>query len=92
MKKLLSLLVGVALVMATHSVWAQCCMGNMKGMSMPGTCNMSAAKQKVKKIRKKSAGKTAVPAAKTYVCPMDGTTSDKSGPCPKCGMDMVEQK
>jgi hypothetical protein len=25
-----------------------------------------------------------------YVCPMDGSTSDVKGMCPKCGMDMRE--
>ena len=29
---------------------------------------------------------------KTYVCSMDGYTSDKPGKCPKCGMDLVEKK
>ncbi|WP_304198571.1 heavy metal-binding domain-containing protein, partial [Flavobacterium alvei] len=27
-----------------------------------------------------------------YVCPMDGTTADIKGECPKCGMDMIEKK
>ncbi|NGY37731.1 hypothetical protein FQU23_009420 [Flavobacterium sp. XN-5] len=25
-----------------------------------------------------------------YVCPMDGSTSDKPGECPKCGMEMTK--
>ena len=29
---------------------------------------------------------------KTYVCPMDGYTSDKPGKCPKCGMDLELKK
>ncbi len=31
-------------------------------------------------------------AHKTYVCSMDGYTSDKPGKCPKCGMDLEEKK
>ena len=27
-----------------------------------------------------------------YVCPMGCASSDKPGKCPKCGMDMVQQK
>lgn len=27
-----------------------------------------------------------------YVCPMDGTTADTKGECPKCGMQMTEKK
>ena len=39
---------------------------------------------------------TAAPAsapapAKRYVCPGDGTRSDHPGPCPACGMDLVEE-
>lgn len=29
---------------------------------------------------------------KTYVCSMDGYTSDKPGKCPKCGMELEEKK
>jgi hypothetical protein len=27
-----------------------------------------------------------------YVCPMDGSTADVAGMCPKCGMDMKEKQ
>ena len=27
-----------------------------------------------------------------YVCPMDGSTSDVPGKCPKCGMAMTQQE
>jgi hypothetical protein len=27
-----------------------------------------------------------------YVCPMDGSTADIKGECPKCGMEMTEKK
>lgn len=27
-----------------------------------------------------------------YVCPMDGSTADVKGECPKCGMQMIEKE
>lgn len=89
MRKLLSLLMGAALLMAVQAVRADD-MNNM-GMSTPSASSTPAAKHKVKKAKKKAAKKVA-PMAKTYVCPMDGYTSDKPGKCPKCGMDLVEKK
>ncbi len=85
MKKLLSLLVGIALVMATHAVWADDSTGNGSAVSTPAVSSTPVAKHKVKKTKKK-----AVVIAKKYVCPMDGYTSDKPGKCPNCGMDLVE--
>ena len=35
---------------------------------------------------------TTQPASAKYVCPMGCASSDKPGKCPKCGMDMAEQK
>jgi hypothetical protein len=90
MKRLLSLLMGMMMLMAFHAVWADD-MGQMSGMSTLGANAMPAAtpaaKHKVKKTKKKMASME-----KTYVCPMDGYTSDKPGKCPKCGMDLVEKK
>jgi len=89
MKKILSLMVLGLLMFAGETAWAQCCAGHMAGVSTPGTCAISTGKHKVKKA---TGHKTVVPAAKTYVCPMDGTTSDKPGKCPKCGMDLIEKQ
>jgi hypothetical protein len=89
MKKILSLLMGVALLTSVQAVRADD-MGKMN-MSTPMAGSTTAAKHKAKKTKKKAA-KMAAPMAKTYVCPMDGSTSDKPGKCPKCGMDLVEKK
>jgi hypothetical protein len=35
---------------------------------------------------------TSLPARKSYTCPMDGGHFDKPGKCPKCGMDLLEEK
>jgi Cu+-exporting ATPase len=54
----------------------------------------AAAPAKAKAKAKKKAKAAAKPAAKArYVCPMhDGGESDHPGHCPKCGMDLVEEK
>lgn len=48
----------------------------------------------VKQIQEASAKSHTPPAAaaKKYVCPMGCASSDKPGKCPKCGMEMKEQK
>ena len=47
----------------------------------------------VKQIQEASAREHAPKAAaKKYVCPMGCASSDKPGKCPKCGMEMKEQK
>jgi hypothetical protein len=87
MKKILGLLMGVALLMAAHSVWADDSTGNGPGVLTPSVSATPVVKHKVKKTKKK-----AVTVAKTYVCPMDGYTSDQPGTCPRCGMGLVEKK
>ncbi len=91
MKRLLSLLMGMALLVAVQAVWADD-MGKMEGMSAPAASSTPVMKHKVKKAKKKVANKKMAPMAMKYVCPMDGYTSDKPGKCPKCGMDLVEKK
>jgi len=87
MKKLVNLLMGMALLAAVQAVWADTSTGTGSGVSTPGVSATPVAKHKVKKSKKKVA-----PVAKTYICPMDGFTSDKPGKCAKCGMDLVEKK
>jgi rubrerythrin len=91
MKRLFSLLMGAALLLAVQGVWADD-MGKMEGMSTPAAGSAPAMKHKAKKVKKKAAPKKKTAVAKSYVCPMDGFTSDKPGKCPKCGMDLVEKK
>lgn len=89
MKRLLGLLMGTALLVSVQAVWADD-MGKM-GMSTPVASSTPVMKHKAMKSKKK-AGKKMAPMAKTYICTMDGYTSDKPGKCPKCGMDLVEKK
>jgi len=87
MKKILSLLMGAALLLAFQILWAE----NMKdaaGMSTPSAAITPAAKSAVKK-KAKMGKKTP---KFVYICPMDGTTSDKPGKCPACGMDLIKMK
>ena len=91
MKKLLSLMMGMTLLLAVQVVRADEA-GNPAGVSTPSAGSAPAVKHKAKKTKKKAAAKNRAPMAKTYICTMDGTTSDKPGKCPKCGMDMVEKK
>ena len=54
----------------------------------------SSSTAKVKPAKKAQARKTAAKPAKHkhWVCPMhDGGEGDHPGPCPKCGMTMVEE-
>jgi rubrerythrin len=89
MKKIMSLLMGAALLVSVQVVRADDATGT--AMSTPTTKAAPVAKKKAKKSKKKAAPKAST-AAKTYICTMDGYTSDKPGKCPKCGMDLVEKK
>ena len=91
MKKLLSLVAGVALLLAVQAVRADDA-NKTEGVSTPVAGSTPLAKHKVKKAKKKAAAKKMAPMAKGYICTMDGYTSDKPGKCPKCGMDLVEKK
>lgn len=82
---------GAALLMSVQAVMADD-MGKMEGMSTPSASSTPVMKHKAKKAKKKVADKKMAPMAKTYICTMDGYTSDKPGKCPKCGMDLVEKK
>jgi hypothetical protein len=91
MKRLLGLLMGVALLVAVQAVWAD----DMGGMSTPGMGAAPAAtpmaKHKAKKAKKKAAVKKV---QAVWVCPMGDYSGPKTadGKCPKCGMDLVEKK
>ncbi len=74
-----------------QAVWADD-MGMKDGMSTPTTSSTPAMKHKAMKSKKKMSSKKMSAKEKTYVCPMDGSTSHKPGKCPKCGMDLVEKK
>jgi hypothetical protein len=87
MKRLLGLLIGAMLLMAVNSAWADDSVSSGSAVSTPSVSSTPVVKHKVKKAKKK-----AVTVAKTYVCPMDGYTSDQPGTCPRCGMGLVEKK
>ena len=91
MKRVLSLLMGTALLVVVQTVLADD-MGSMAGMSTPVASSTPVMKHKARKAKKKVADKKMAPMAETYICTMDGYTSDKPGKCPKCGMDLVEKK
>lgn len=94
MKKLLSLLMGAALLVAVQAVLADD-MGGMKmeGMSTPSVSSTPVMKHKVKKAKKANVSKKK-DAKEVWVCPMGHYTGPKTsdGKCPKCGMDLVEKK
>ncbi len=96
MNKLLDLLLGTALLLATPFVWADN-MGNAQGMSTPAanTAPASTSAPKATAKVKKSKKKAAKPAAQSvWVCPMGDYSGPKTadGKCPKCGMDLVQKK
>jgi hypothetical protein len=92
MKKILSLLMGSALLVSVQAVRADD-MGKMN-MSTPTTSSTPMPKQKVKKTKKKAAKKTDAQTQAVWVCPMGDYSGPKTkdGKCPKCGMDLVEKK
>ncbi|HTC19821.1 MAG TPA: heavy metal-binding domain-containing protein [bacterium] len=91
MKRLMSLLMGAALLAAVQPVWADD-MGKVDGISPPGigATPVTTPIAKVKKNKKPK--KKAVQAV--WVCPMGDYSGPKTadGKCPKCGMDLVEKK
>lgn len=90
MKRLLGLLIGAALLMAVQAVWADD-MGKMDGMSTPVASSTPVVMKHKAKKAKKAVKKTA---KAVWVCPMGDYSGPKTadGKCPKCGMDLVEQK
>lgn len=90
MKKLMSLLMGLAFLTAVQPVWADG-MGKMEGMSNPEASSTPVMKHKVKKAKKKTDKKMA---QAIWVCPMGDYSGPKKadGKCPKCEMDLVEKK
>jgi hypothetical protein len=89
MRKILSLMVLLA-VFSGHATWADDSVGSGAAVSTPAVSATPVVKHKIKKHKKTTATTAAV--AKTYVCPMDGYTSNQPGTCPKCGMTLVEKK
>ncbi len=92
MKRLLNLLVGAMLLMAVHAAWADDSATSASAVSTPVVNATPVVKHKIKKHKKTTAAATTAAVAKTYVCPMDGYTSDQPGTCPRCGMGLVEKK
>ena len=90
MKKLLSLLMGTALLLAVQVVWADEA-SKTEGVSTPVASSTPAVKQKTKKGKKKTMKKVA---QSVWACPMGDYSGPKTadGKCPKCGMDLVEKK
>lgn len=75
---------------AAKEVWV-CPMGDYSGpKTADGKCPKCGMDLE-KKSRAKPAPKSEA-VKKTYICEMDGFTSDQPGKCPKCGMDLVEKK
>jgi rubrerythrin len=92
MKRLLALLMGAMLLMAVHSAWADEFASSASAVSTSAVSATPVVKHKIKKHKKTIAAATTAAVAKTYVCPMDGYTSNQPGACPKCGMTLVEKK
>ncbi|MFV5698346.1 heavy metal-binding domain-containing protein [Flavobacterium sp. ZT3R17] len=75
-----------------HKEMYACPMHPDEMSSKEGECSKCGMKL-VKTLKHDTSGKgkkTAV--VSTYVCKMDGTTSDKPGKCSKCGMKMTPEK
>jgi hypothetical protein len=90
MKRILSLALTGAFLLASQALWADdAMMGNKDGMatsSMAPTPMATPAMKARKKKAKKAAMKT------VWVCPMGDYTSDKPGKCPNCQMDLVKKE
>ncbi len=94
MKRLLSWLMGAALLWTAGSVWADST-GTLTGMSTTVAVATPATKPSSKAKAKKTKKKSVKPAAQAvWVCPMGDYSGPKTadGKCPKCGMDLVEKK
>ena len=53
-------------------------------------CGMKLVKTEIKHNSEAKGSHSSAKVVTKYVCSMDGSTSDKPGACPKCGMDMKE--
>ncbi len=91
MKKVMGLLMGMAMLATVQAVWADD-MAKTAGISTPAASSTPVMKHKVKKAKKKAAVKKMEKAV--WVCPMGDYSGPKTadGKCPKCGMDLVEKK
>ncbi len=90
MKKILSLLLGAALLTSVSMVWADEA-AKTEAVSTPAAATTPVIKSKAKKAKKKAAVKKA---ASIWYCSMGDYTGPKTadGKCPKCGMDLIEKK
>jgi len=88
MRKILGWVIGTVFVAAIFAVWAADDDG-MEGFFTPTVVSKPVIPTNV--LKNPVVGeKTAV--IRTYICPMDGYTSNKPGTCPRCGMNLVEKK
>jgi len=87
MKKLLSLVLAGAVVLAVQSVWADSSTGSSTIASSTPMAT-PVVKVKTKKKAKKQAMKT------VWVCPMGDYSGPKTndGKCPNCKMDLVKKE
>lgn len=90
MKKFFSLIMGIVLFLGVQALKADD-MGKGTAMSTPGMSTTPKAKPAAK-AKKTKKSKKAVKAV--WACPMGDYSGPKTkdGKCPKCGMDLVEQK
>ena len=90
MKKILGLLLGVALLASVSMVWADEA-AKTEAVAKPAAATTPMAKSKAKKAKKKAAVKKA---ASTWYCSMGDYSGPKTadGKCPNCGMALIEKK
>ena len=97
MKKLVSLLMGAALLATVATVWADD-MGKKGEATTPTANTTPVVKHKTKASasdhKKKTKSSSKKEAASVWYCSMGDYSGPKTadGKCPKCGMDLIEKK